>query len=149
MKLFLCCIRFPMSDYLDKSLINTQPILLTIDNTKQILHFFSSTNVDTIVSIVVANIPWKYDTIFSILLLFMDVQMSIFGISQISVTMALMPYSLDLGYIIMISFREKVQRLKLAGYCSWTMLLKYMFVNPYGHEFVSKRQYMAMRVSNA
>ena len=34
MKLFLCCTRFPMSDYLDKNLINTQPILLTIDNTK-------------------------------------------------------------------------------------------------------------------
>ena len=43
--------------------------------------------------------------------------MSIFGISQISVSMALMPYSFDLGYIIIISFREKVQRLKLAGYC--------------------------------
>ena len=57
MKLFLCCTRFPMSDYLDKSLINTQPILLTIDNTKQLLHCFSSTDVDTIVSLVVANIP--------------------------------------------------------------------------------------------
>ena len=50
--------------------------------------------------------------------------MSIFGISQISVSMALMPYSFDLGYILIISFREKVQRLKLAGYCPWTILLK-------------------------
>ena len=57
MKLFLCCTTFPMSDYLDKSLINTQPILLTIDNTKQLLHCFSSTDVDTIVSLMVANIP--------------------------------------------------------------------------------------------
>ena len=46
MKLFLCT-RFPMSDYLDTSLINTQPILLTIDSTKQLLHCFSSTDVDT------------------------------------------------------------------------------------------------------
>ena len=53
-----------MSDYLDKSLINTQPILLTIDNTKQLLHCFSSTDVDTIVSLVVANIPWKGYGIF-------------------------------------------------------------------------------------
>ena len=51
--------------------------------------------------------------------------MSIFGISQISVSMALMPYSFDLGYIIIISFREKVQRLKLAGYCPWTILLHF------------------------
>ena len=36
--------------------------------------------------------------------------------------MALMPYSFDLGYIIIISFREKVLRLKLAGYCPWTIL---------------------------
>ena len=48
--------------------------------------------------------------------------MSIFGTSQISVSMALTPYSFDLGYII-ISFREKEQRLKLAGYCPWTILL--------------------------
>ena len=33
--------------------------------------------------------------------------MSIFGTSQISVSMALMSYSFDLGYIIIISFREK------------------------------------------
>ena len=32
-------------------------------------------------------------------------------------------YSFDLGYIIIISCREKVQRLKLAGYCPWTILL--------------------------
>ena len=42
-----------MSDYLDKNLMNTQPILLTIDNTK---HCFSSTDVDTI--------PWKGYGIF-------------------------------------------------------------------------------------
>ena len=47
--------------------------------------------------------------------------MNIFGTSQISVSMALMPYSFDLGYIIIISFREKEQRLKLAGYCPWTI----------------------------
>ena len=57
MKLFLCCTRFSMSDYFDKSLINTQPISLTIDNTKQLLHCFSSTDVDIIVSLVVANMP--------------------------------------------------------------------------------------------
>ena len=50
-------------------------------------------------------------------------KMSIFGISQISVSMALMPYSFDLGYIIIISFRKKEQRLKLAGYFHWTILL--------------------------
>ena len=33
-----------------------------------------------------------------------------------------MPYSFDLGCIIIISFREKEQRLKLAGYCPWTIL---------------------------
>ena len=48
-----------------------------------------------------------------------------FEISQISVSMALMPYSFDLGYIINISFREEVQRLTLAGYCPWIILLRY------------------------
>ena len=33
-------------------------------------------------------------------------------------------YSFDLGYIIIISFRKKVQRLKLAGYCPWTILFR-------------------------
>ena len=53
-----------MFDYLDKSLIKTQPVLLTIDNTKQLLHCFSSTDVDTVVSLVVANIPLKGYGIF-------------------------------------------------------------------------------------
>ena len=43
-------------------------------------------------------------------------KMNIFGISQTNVSMALMPYSFDLGYIIIISFREKVLRLKLEGF---------------------------------
>ena len=42
--------------------------------------------------------------------------------------MALMPYSFDLGYIIIISFREKVQRLNLAGYCPWTILFEEQLV---------------------
>ena len=110
-----------MSDYLDKSLINTQPILLTIDNTKQLLHCFSSIDVDTIVSLVVANIPWKGYGIFT-LLLFMEVQNEHFWNILNKCKYGFDAYSFDLGYIIIISFREKVQRLKLAGYCPLTIL---------------------------
>ena len=56
-KLFLCCTRFPMFDYPDKSLINTHPILLTIDTIKQLLHCFSSTDVDNFFPLLVVNIP--------------------------------------------------------------------------------------------
>ena len=41
--------------------------------------------------------------------------------------MALIPHSFDLGYIMIISFREKLQRQMLAGYCPWTILFEMIF----------------------